>query len=526
MEHYCAYLRKSRVDLEQERHSSGSTLDRHRELLTALSLQLQKPIERFYEEVVSGESISGRPMVQQLLSDIEDGTWSGVFCMDVERLARGDTIDQGIIARTFSITGTKIITPNKTYDPDNEFDEEYFEYGLFTARREYKMINRRIQPRRILSVKQGKYISPIPPYGYERYRLEQERGYSLRPHPEQAEVVRLIFTLYTKGLENENGILERLGTDSIASYLDTIGIKPAKKSVWSRASIRDILKNPTYIGKICWGRRKEEKTLKNGQIIKTRPNTEDFILVDGLHEALIDEETFSLAQKLLKKHAIAPVRNGKILQNPLAGLVYCQKCGQLMTRLGSNSHTKYPTLKCPNRYCDTVAAPIALVEQHMLSLLADWGNQYLFETRELPDNIKSDLSLFQNGLKEIEDELSTLQNQTDRTYTLLEQGVYTSEEFQKRRQLLSEKTDALTKRQEFLQRKIRKLEAAQNTRNRFFPRIHHLLDVYNSLSSAAERNQLLKEVIERIDYSKIEKNRRGSRNNINFTLSLSPRLPS
>ncbi len=162
----------------------------------------------------------------------------------------------------------------------------------------------------------------------------------------------------------------------------------------------------------------------------------------------------------------------------------------------------------------------------MLSLLADWGNQYLFETRELPDNIKSDLSLFQNGLKEIEDELSTLQNQTDRTYTLLEQGVYTSEEFQKRRQLLSEKTDALTKRQEFLQRKIRKLEAAQNTRNRFFPRIHHLLDVYNSLSSAAERNQLLKEVIERIDYSKIEKNRRGSRNNINFTLSLSPRLPS
>ncbi len=469
MEHYCAYLRKSRVDLEQERHSSGSTLDRHRELLTALSLQLQKPIERFYEEVVSGESISGRPMVQQLLSDIEDGTWSGVFCMDVERLARGDTIDQGIIARTFSITGTKIITPNKTYDPDNEFDEEYFEYGLFTARREYKMINRRIQRGRILSVKQGKYISPIPPYGYERYRLEQERGYSLRPHPEQAEVVRLIFTLYTKGLENENGILERLGTDSIASYLDTIGIKPAKKSVWSRASIRDILKNPTYIGKICWGRRKEEKTLKNGQIIKTRPNTEDFILVDGLHEALIDEETFSLAQKLLKKHAIAPVRNGKILQNPLAGLVYCQKCGQLMTRLGSNSHTKYPTLKCPNRYCDTVAAPIALVEQHMLSLLADWGNQYLFETRELPDNIKSDLSLFQNGLKEIEDELSTLQNQTDRTYTLLEQGVYTSEEFQKRRQLLSEKTDALTKRQEFLQRKIRKLEAAQNTRNRFFP---------------------------------------------------------
>ncbi len=526
MEHYCAYLRKSRVDLEQERHSSGSTLDRHREILTALSQQLGKPIERFYEEVVSGESISGRPMVQQLLSDIEDGTWSGVFCMDVERLARGDTIDQGIIARTFSITGTKIITPNKTYDPDNEFDEEYFEYGLFTARREYKMINRRIQRGRVLSIKQGKYISPTPPYGYERYKLEQERGYSLRPHPEQAKVVQMIFSLYTKGLETETGHWERLGSDSIASYLDSIGIKPVRSAGWSRASIRDILKNPTYIGKICWGRRKEEKTIKNGQITKSRPNAAEFILVNGLHEALIDEETFYLAQRLLKERTIAPVQHKKILQNPLSGLVYCQKCGQLMTRLGPNSHTRYATLKCPNRHCDTVAAPIDLVEQHLLSLLADWGNQYLFEAGELPDHVKSDLSLFQAGLKEAEDELATLQNQMDRTYTLLEQGIYTSEEFLQRRQVLSGKMDALKERRDFLQRKIRKLEASQNTRNQFFPRIQHLLDVYDSLSSAAEKNQLLKEVIERIDYSKTEKNRRGSRNNINFTLSVSPRLPS
>lgn len=524
MEHYCAYLRKSRVDLEQERYGSGNTLDRHREILTALSIQMKMPIERFYEEVVSGDSISDRPQVQELLADIEDGSWDGVYCMDVDRLARGDTIDQGTVARTFSITGTKIITPNKVYDPDNEFDEEYFEYGLFTARREYKMINRRIQRGRVLSIKQGKYISPVAPYGYERYKLENERGYSLRPHPEQADVVRLIFKLYTKGLENETGTMERLGSDSIASYLDSIGIKPARTAAWSRASIRDILKNPVYMGKICWGRRKEEKTLKNGKITKSRPNAENYIMVDGLHEALIDEDTFQLAQKLLRENTVAPVQHQKILQNPLAGLIYCQKCGQLMTRLGPNNHTKYATLKCPNRYCDNVAAPLDLVEEQLLSMLSLWADQYELQMSEVPEESHDELELYQNSLKELSGQLYTLQGQMDRTYTLLEQGVYSIEDFTRRRQSITDEMDAIRSRQEFLLHKIKKIEHSRESREKIIPRIRHLLDSYGG--TAAEKNALLKEVLERADYLKTEKNKRGTRDNVNFSLSITPRLSS
>ena len=71
-------------------------------------------------------------------------------------LARGNAIDQGIIQRTFFVTGTKIITPLKVYDPLNEFDEEYFEYGLFRSRSEYKIIRRRINAGRMHSVREGK----------------------------------------------------------------------------------------------------------------------------------------------------------------------------------------------------------------------------------------------------------------------------------------------------------------------------------------------------------------------------------
>ena len=63
--------------------------------------------------------------MQQLLQDVEEGLWAGVLVMEVERLARGNTLDQGIVSNTFKYSSTKIVTPVKTYDPNNEFDEEY-----------------------------------------------------------------------------------------------------------------------------------------------------------------------------------------------------------------------------------------------------------------------------------------------------------------------------------------------------------------------------------------------------------------
>ena len=123
---YCIYLRKSRADLDAEQHGEGETLARHEAALMALAHAKGLQITKIYKEVVSGETIASRPAVQQLLSDVESGQWDGVLVMEVERLARGDTIDQGLIAQTFKYSETKIITPVKTYDPNDEFDEEYF----------------------------------------------------------------------------------------------------------------------------------------------------------------------------------------------------------------------------------------------------------------------------------------------------------------------------------------------------------------------------------------------------------------
>ena len=149
MQQYCLYLRKSRADAEAEARGEGETLARHERTLLELAKRQQLNVTEIYKEIVSGESLAARPVMQRLLSEVEHGIWAGVLVMEVERLARGDTTDQGIVAQTFKFSNTLIITPTKTYDPENEFDEEYFEFGLFMSRREYKTINRRLQRGRI-----------------------------------------------------------------------------------------------------------------------------------------------------------------------------------------------------------------------------------------------------------------------------------------------------------------------------------------------------------------------------------------
>lgn len=117
---YCMYLRKSRADMEAEAHGEGETLARHERLLLEVAKRGNYNITQIYREIVSGETIAARPVMQQLLQEVEKGIWTGVLVVEIERLARGDTVDQGIMSQTFKYSGTKIITPMKVYDPENE----------------------------------------------------------------------------------------------------------------------------------------------------------------------------------------------------------------------------------------------------------------------------------------------------------------------------------------------------------------------------------------------------------------------
>lgn len=524
-EEYCAYLRKSRADRDAELRGEGETLARHRQILIELSEKMHVHISRFYCEVVSGDTIADRPVVQELLSDVEQGRWKGVFVVEVERLARGNTRDQGIVSDAFKYSNTQIITPIKIYDPSNEFDEEYFEFGLFMARREYKTINRRLQRGRIASVKEGKYIGSTAPYGYKRIKIKHDKGYTLEIVPDQAEVVRQIFEWYCHGELLPDGSYQRLGADSIASRLDRAGIKPVVNDSWSKASINDMLRNVTYCGKVFFGQRKYVKNFANGNIITVRQNNDDFICCDGLHEAIIPQELFDLAQTVRTQNKKNTLPSRMVLQNPLSGLVYCQKCGKLMTRLGPNSRNKYATLKCPNKYCDNVSSPLFLVEKQVLDFLRNWLNTYdLRQDSFKPFPMEKDILSKRRIISQLESDYNSLQKQLNKTYDFLEQGVYSLDVFSQRQQTIKKDMSSLKENIRTIEEELHRFESLISEKEQFAPKVRALLDSYDT-NTVEANNRILQEVVEKIYYIKTEPNRRGNLYNANFSLSIYPRVP-
>lgn len=519
--------------MEAESRGEGETLARHERTLIELARRQNLNITAIYREIVSGETIAARPVMQQLLSEVERGLWNGVLVMEVERLARGDTIDQGIIAQTFKFTDTLIITPTKTYDPRNEFDEEYFEFGLFMSRREYKTINRRLQRGRIAAVKEGKFVTSTPPYGYARVKLKTTSGYTLEPVESEAEVVRMIFDLYTSGEQQPDGSYRRLGVSLIARKLNALGIPSATGGKWASVSIRDLINNPVYIGKIRWNWRRTKKHMDDGQIVISKPRSpkEDCLIVDGLHPAIVDTQVWNDAQGIMAKVPPAPIGAKSTVKNPLSGLIMCDKCGHRMVRRPySGKHANQaPSLVCTVNYCDNTSAPLYLVEKSILVGLSDWVKSYRLKWEPDTDSDVQQtsgtmLKAKQNLLAKRKAELVTFQKQLDTAHDLLEQGVYTVDVFLERSRSLSTRIEECTATISAIEAEVTADEVTEEVRTVIIPKVEHLLSVYNTLDDEKTKNEMLKEVIEKVTYLKTV-NGRWHNDPSDFTIVIFPRVP-
>lgn len=518
-ESVCIYLRKSRADREAEAHGEGETLARHEHILLDLAKRQGYSIGAIYREVVSGETISARPVMQKLLHEVESGMWDGVLVVEVERLARGDTIDQGVVSRAFQYSDTKIITPTKIYDPNNEFDEEYFEFGLFMSRREYKTIKRRLNNGRISSVKEGKYCGNKPPYGYERVKLEKEKGYTLRPVPTQAEIVKMIYTWYA------GDGCEQIGISKIVRKLNDMGIKSMSGNNWTPASIQGILTNPVYIGKIRWNGRKTVKTIQNGQVVKTRPRSRDVLICEGLHPAIIPDDLYNSVQEIRQKNPPRPISIKNTVRNPLAGIVYCSKCGRAMVRRPHQKRGQEDTLMCPYTSCSTVSSKLSLVEKAVIDGIKELTEKYkLNNDINVPSNtINSGIVSKQNLIREKESELESLNVQKAKQYDLLEQGIYTTEVFLERSKTIATSIQSCSDTIANLREEIEHDENIMVQQSNFIPRCEELLNNYWDLNMES-RNRMLKNLVEKVVYSKNIKNTYGKGNEINFELDIFPKI--
>lgn len=490
------YLRKSRFD--DPLLSVDEVLAKHDAMLddTAERLFGEKVSEKNkLREVVSGETIKARPEMQKLLRMIESPDVKAILTVEVQRLSRGDLEDAGRLIKLLRFTNTLVITPQKIYDLQDEYDRDAFERELKRGN-EYLEYTKKIMGNgRLLSVSQGNFIGSIAPYGYDKnVIIEGRKKYpTLKINEQEAETVRMIFDMYVN---------EDLGMVTIAHRLNALGIKPRKSELWSTAAIKDILYNVHYIGKVKWNWRKIVVVVEDGEINKSRPKNGDFYLFEGRHPAIIDDETFQRAQEKQGKNHRAKGTT-KII-NPFATLVYCQ-CGRAMTYRTYKKDGKErcsPRLLCDNQaYCHTSSVEFGDMMDKVIDVLESCVGD--FEIR-LENNDNSALERHTALIKRLESKLEELKKKE-----ISQWEKYSEEGMPKH--IFNALNEKVQKEKEETKQALKEAHESTPDATNYEEKICRFKNAIEALKDPSvppeQKNRLLRTCIERIDYTREKSNR-------------------
>lgn len=474
----CMYLRKSRADMEKEQ-CGIDTLSAHKKILLEHAKKGNLNVIDIKEEIVSGGQLFNRTEMLKLLAEAEENKFDAVLCMDIDRLGRSGMKDQGIILDTFKENDIKIITPQKVYDLNDETDMLHTDVKSFIARQELNLIKNRLYRGRVSSAEDGYYVHGTAPFGYKK--IKSGRNYTLEIVPEEAEIIKMIFDMYVN---------EDKGAVQICNELSRLGLKNASGNTnWSVRTIKKIVHNETYAGKITFGKR-TYKASKEGTKTKLNP---DYLAVEGKHEGIISYDLWQQAQKKAKARYNPPAKTNTGIRNPLAGIIKCS-CGYAMVLKEDNKALR---LVCSKR-CGTAGTNIIRVEKRLIHDLKEHLNSLLAEIKEKSTESKTDALLYKKSI--LEENLKKKQQQINKTYELLEQEIYDTGTFLKRNGVLSNELETLKNNLKSIDDEIK--EEEENIDNEvLIPQIKNILDVYDNLTPD-KKNKLLKSTISRITYYK------------------------
>lgn len=505
------YLRKSRQDDPNE------TVE---EVLAKHEAQLQEwaerelggriPEENVFREIGSGESIAERSEIQKVLARIEDPNIKGVIVIEPSRLTRGDLSDCAKIIDTFRFSQTLVATPYMTYDLENKMERKFFQDELLRGNDYLEYTKAILWRGRVAACKNGAYIPSHPPYGYRKVKIGKLS--TLEPVEIEADAVHQIFEWYTK---------ENLKPYDIACRLNEMGIKPARGEVWRKDSIRHILRNPHYAGYIAFNRIKTTQFMENGRIVtkKLAQPEEEVILAEGKHPAIISRETWEEAKKLVARNP--RVNHEHELKNPLSGILMCKKCGRMMRlhpykKADDRLHCKerppcYKSVKFQAVY-DAIIFALENSELPALELKLKNGDGNAVEIQR-------------KLLAKLEKQMEEYREQEENQYELLETKKYTQDVFDRRNAKLREKMEEC-------QSAIYKAKSSLPESVDYAERVEAMKKAIDILkddnATPAEKNKVLKAIVEHIEYSGVYSDpvdRRPNRKGVDpFNLDITLRL--
>lgn len=302
----------------------GYSLDAQKDRLVKFAeFQGMEIVREYCDAGKSGKSITGRPEFQQMLQDVADDR-DGVSYILVFKLSRFGRNAADVLNSLQYIQdyGVNLICVEDGIDSSKDSGKLTITVLSAVAEIERENILVQTMEGRRQKAREGKWNGGQAPFGY----WLDSKNSTLIVNPEEAEIVRIIFDKF---------VHTDMGADSISNYLNQHGyskkkLRDQEVSHFSRSTIIKILDNPVYAGKIAYGKSVTEK-VKGTRDQYRRVKQDEYLLAEGLHEAIIDPETWEAAKA---KRRVTGVKWNKTHsldhEHILSGILKCPVCGSGM----------------------------------------------------------------------------------------------------------------------------------------------------------------------------------------------------
>jgi site-specific DNA recombinase len=333
-----------RLSRDDELQGESNSISNQKQMLEDFARRngLPNPTH-FTDDGISGTRFD-RPGFLAMMEEVEAGRVEAIVIKDMSRLGR-DYLKVGQVMEVLRQRGVRLIAINDGVDSlkgDDDFTPFRNIMNEFYARDTSRKI------RSVFKAKgmSGKHLTGTVIYGY----LWDEKREHWLVDEEAAEVVRRIFSLTLEGY-GPYQIACKLSADRIeipvvhlARFNEGVNrSKPVKDPYgWGSSTIVNILKKREYLGHtINFKTRKHFKDKKSHYV-----SEDEWTIFENTHEAIIDQQTFDLVQKIRSNVRRYP--NGWGEAAPLTGLLYCADCGGKMYVHRTNNGKRISQYTCSN----------------------------------------------------------------------------------------------------------------------------------------------------------------------------------
>lgn len=319
-------------------------------------------VEEYVDRGISGKSIEGRYALQRLLEEAKENKFDIVYVWKISRLARKN-VDLLSIVEQLNKSNVKIFSISENFDTETTMGKFSLQMMGAVAEFERNTIVENVKLGMRQRARKGQWNGgKVLGYRSTSTILDftAPPEISLEIVPSEAVIVRKIFELFTNGK----------GLKAIANQINKEGYRTKRNNTFSTAAVKEILLNPVYTGKIRFNR------YENWSEKRRKGKSDDVIIVDGNHEAIIDESLWQKVQLIQQQKSKTNIKNyeGNYL---LVGLMKCPKCGASMVSTRTTNTLKDGTKKVLRYYSCSAFRSKGSTVCNSNSVRADYAEDYI-----------------------------------------------------------------------------------------------------------------------------------------------------